>query len=95
MKNIAPKIDHSRFSLCKVRDELHLVAERSDFAATPFGRVWDDAADVGLVVRGKSRDVTFTATTPIREDGELVAWVFEPYMPQSAERNVRVVIIND
>ena len=73
-----------------------LVAEMSDFGrGFEFGRVWDDACDVGFTVIGRTgREVVYALDREQMRDGELVAWRFKP-AKRSEEFLPEVVIFND
>lgn len=50
----------------------------SDLQAPGDGQVWDDACDVGFVVRDDNGDeLLFTFTREVKnQEGEVMAWVY-------------------
>lgn len=75
-------------------------AERSDLnVSTTFGRIYDDAADLGFAMRSSrtGRVVLFALTREERDaDGDARFWEFEP-IPEHAPHagDTRVIVFND
>ncbi len=81
MAVLTPKpVSTARFTY--VPGDRLFVAEASDFAGGPFGRVYDDACDEGLtlVSARTGRQVVFAVThiEVDRREGELLYWDLEP-----------------
>lgn len=61
----------------------HLTTEASDLPRNWLQRVWPDACDLGLQVKGKRETKLFTLAKEERRDGEIVAWQLKEYKPRS------------
>lgn len=78
------------------------VAEASDFGRTfNFGRVYDDAADLGLTLvssRRPGQKIVFAIDRVERDaDNDIIAWHLTPapYQPAARDCNFTVTIFND
>lgn len=92
--NLTP-VPMSLFSFARERCEL--VAEASTIGlgiVRDFERIYDDAADQGIAIRGKRETHTFyVSTTDVDREGETVAWYLRPIDASCPVR--RVTILND
>lgn len=67
---------------------------------SPFGRVYPDACDEGLVIRGRGAEIAYAVTEVKRDnDNDLMYWKLTP-TPESlrrvpAARGTSVVVLND
>ena len=82
------------------RDRRRFTAEASDFGPAPFmHRVYNDAMDMGIKVRGKNSVVLFYLTTERKDaEGDVTCWEFEPNAMDSLKLNlgpVKLLIFND
>ena len=72
----------------------HGMADASDLGfkagMVPYTQVYQDAADLGLTLIGKTRNVEFILTKVKECDDELVAWEFESICGEFT-----ICIIND
>lgn len=75
------------------------VAEASDLGrGEPFGRVYDDACDVGLTLVSATtgRSIVFAVARENRDrEGEVVSWDLVPAFYQSHGRGLTVRVFND
>lgn len=73
-----------------------LIAEESDLRnKNLFRQVWDDACDVGFIIRSHhtGREVTFALYSQVTDsDGDVTAWHFDSL---DEDVNWRVTILND
>lgn len=71
-----PRLTTDRFTW--VPSENTLVAEMSDLPE--FGRVWDDACDVGYTVVSSrtGKEIVYAVHHEEKQDGDLVSWILKP-----------------
>lgn len=73
--------------------------EASDLARNNFfGQIWDDAADVGFVVKSHvtGKEVVFYLDTVERDaDNDIRWWTFKPYNPEDRYKDLVITIWND
>lgn len=88
------ELDGVQFS----RQGSKLVAEASEVRFHRCERLWDDACDVGIAIRGARHVVRFALSRTDSRDGETRAWEFKPATDLDARHAngiTDVVIFND
>ena len=70
-------IDVDRFSYSAMARSL--TAEDSDLSDMQVGRLFNDAADAGILVRGRRETIRFVWTgVDLTDEGEIISWTFRP-----------------
>lgn len=69
-------LDGARFTRSTVMRHA-LVAEASDVGFKRVERIWDDACDVGIAIRGKQHTVRFYLDHTHNVDGDVLWWDFK------------------
>ena len=89
-------LDASRFSRSPLM-HYALVAEASDVGFKRCERIWNDACDVGIAIRGKKHTVRFYLENEHRVEGDVLWWDFKVVTQDSRLSNgiTTVRIFND
>ena len=92
---LEPSLPLSNFTFVKRPTGDLLVAEASDLQDFRIRQLYDDACDVGVVVKSHhtGRTVAFCLTHEEKHDGDLVAWHFVSV--GLGDRDLRMVVFND
>lgn len=70
-----------------------LISDITDLNAHAIGKLYDDAADIGIVIVGKHSTERFMLDEIVRDaDGDVVEWRFRPV---KREMQITVRIVND
>lgn len=96
MKLMMHEIPIEQFTFDKGRKML--MAEASDLPTDAISRVFDDACDVGVKIKGRTMTRIFVLERTKQRDGEIEAWYFKILTPSElfdAETVQFVVVFND